>query len=111
VPARIPTDDHNSGVRVRHQPAPSVRPADWRAVEDFLGLLARAVQQFQTYPSTSPLCLAAIETSHRALAALDGRDQLSFRVTPSELLVDDTSTGRGAPVGRELAYTGRRSQP
>jgi hypothetical protein len=94
VLVRIPADDYTSGARPG-QPAPTP--------EDFLGLLARAVQQFQTYPSTSPLCLAAIEASHRALAALDGGDQLSFRVTPSELLVDERPTGRGAVVGRELA--------
>lgn len=82
---------------------PQVRPADWKAVEDLLGLLARAIQQFQTYPSTSPLCITAIEACQRALAVLDARDQLMFRVTPSELIVDDLPTGAGTMVGRDLA--------
>jgi hypothetical protein len=79
-----------------------VRPADWKAVEELLGLIARAIQQLHTYPSTSPLCVTAIEACQRALAALD-RDQLTFRVTPSELVVDDVSTGHGTQVGLELA--------
>ena len=82
---------------------PQSRPADWKAVEEILGLLARAIQQIHTYPSTSPLCISAIESCRRALAALDTRDQLAFRVTPSELLVDDIATGRGTQVANEIA--------
>lgn len=78
-----------------------LRPADWKSVEDALTLLARAVQQFHTYPATSPLCINAIEAVRRALAALD-REQLTFRVTPIELLVDNVPTGRGTQVGQEL---------
>ena len=81
---------------------PQVRPADWKAVEELLGLIARSIQQLHTYPSTSPLCISAIEACQRALAALD-RDQLTFRVTPSELVVDDLPTGHGTQVGLELA--------
>lgn len=89
--------DKNAGVR------PHIRPPDWKAVEDILGLLARAIQQLHTYPSTSPLCVGAIESCQRALAALDTRDQLTLRVTPVELTVDDVPTGRGTQVGQELA--------
>ena len=82
---------------------PHTRPADWKAVEEVLTLLARAIQQLHTYPPSSPLCITAIEAAQRALAALEHRDQLTFRVTPSELLVDDVPAGRGTQVGQELA--------
>ena len=102
---RVSAVDHNfvestdkSG-GVRREP----RPPDWKAVEDLLGLLARAIQQLHTYPSSSPLCIGAIEACQRALASLDGRDQLTIRVTPTELIVDDVPTGRGTQVGHELA--------
>jgi hypothetical protein len=71
-------------------------------VDEFLQLLARAVQQFHTYPPTSPLCQNAIDLCARALTALD-RDQLSFRISPAELIVDDMPVGRGTPVEHELA--------
>ena len=92
----VDSPDRNAAVR------PQVRPPDWKAVEELLGLLARAIQQLHTYPATSPICISAIEASQRALTALD-RDQLTFRVTPSELTVDDVPTGRGTQVGHELA--------
>ena len=92
----VESPDRNAPVR------PQVRPPDWKAVEELLGLFARAIQQLHTYPATSPLCVSAIEASQRALAAVE-RDQLTFRVTPSELLVDDVPTGRGTQVGHELA--------
>jgi hypothetical protein len=82
---------------------PATKPADWKAVEELLGLLARAVQQLHTYPPSSPLCVSAVEACQRALALLETRDQLTFRVTPSELTVDDLPTGRGTQVGHELA--------
>jgi hypothetical protein len=84
-------------------PKPPARPADGRAVDDVLTLLARAVQQFHTYPPTSPLCVSAIESCQRALAALQLREQLIFRVTPAELIVDDIPIGKGTQVGQELA--------
>jgi hypothetical protein len=92
----VESPDKSAGVR------PQVRPPDWKAIEELLGLIARAIQQLHTYPSTSPLCISAIEACQRALSVLD-RDQLTFRVTPSELLVDDVPTGRGTQVGPELA--------
>jgi hypothetical protein len=81
---------------------PQPRPAEPKWADELLMLLARAVQQVHTYPASSPLCISAIESVWRALAALD-REQLTFRVTPSELHVDDTPTGRGTLVGQELA--------
>lgn len=93
----VDSGDKSGGVR------PHTRPSDWKSIEDLLGLLARAIQQLHTYPSTSPLCISAIESSQRALVALDARDQLTLRVTPTELLVDDVPTGRGTQVGQELA--------
>jgi hypothetical protein len=104
VLARIPAGDHKTD---RRPPAgvaiASARPADWKAVEDALGLLARAIQQFQTYPASSPMCLGAIAASQHALAAIETREHVAARVTPCELLVDDVPVGRGGIVGRELA--------
>jgi hypothetical protein len=79
------------------------RPPDWKAVEELLGLFARAIQQLHTYPSTSPLCVSAIESYQRALAGLANREHLTLRVTPSELIVDDIAIGRGTQIGQELA--------
>ena len=79
------------------------RPPDFKAVEDFLALLARAIQQLHTYPATSPMVVNAIEAGQRALTALDTRDALSFRVSPSELIVDEIAVGRGSQVEHELA--------
>jgi hypothetical protein len=102
---RLSAVDHNfvesldkSGV-VRRE----TRPPDWKAIEDLLGLFARAIQQLHTYPSSSPLCISAIDSCQRALGALDARDQVLIRVTPTELIVDDVATGRGTQVGHELA--------
>ena len=102
---RVPAVDHNfvEAADKNGSVRPHVRPADWKKIEDLLGLLARAVQQLHTYPATSPLCTSAIEACSRALAALDTRDQLTFRVMPSELVVDDVPVGKGGQVGQELA--------
>ena len=56
------------------------RPADAASVDEFLLLLARAIQQFHTYPPTSQICLAAIDACQRALLTLENREQLVFRV-------------------------------
>jgi hypothetical protein len=71
-------------------------------IDDFLRLLARAVRQFHTYPATSPLCSEAITVCHKSLAALDTGDRLSFRVTPRELIIDETGFGAGTIVEHEL---------
>ena len=102
---RVPAVDHNfvEAADKSGSVRPHVRPADWKKIEELLGLLARAIQQLHTYPATSPRCTAAIEACSRALAALDTRDQLTLRVTPSELIVDDVPVGKGGQVGQELA--------
>jgi len=91
------------GDKVARGERASWRPPDWPAVEDLLQLLTRAVQQLHTYPAASPLCVSAIDACQRALAALEHRDGLAWRVAPSELLVDDIPTGRGTQVEHELA--------
>jgi hypothetical protein len=87
----------------RSQPArPVARPADAGAIDEFLHLLARAVQQFHTYPSTSPLCQSAIDACQRALVTLEAREHVDFRVGPHELIVDEAPTTDGL-VQQELA--------
>ena len=87
----------------RNQPArPVARPADAGAIDEFLHLLARAVQQFHTYPPTSPLCQSAIDACQRALVTLDAREHVDFRVAPHELIVDEAPT-TDALVQQELA--------
>ncbi len=96
--------DNSVGLPVKTViPAAETRPADFRSVEEVLGLLARAVQQLHTYPATSRLCITALDACHRGLAGLAARDALTFRVTPVELLVDGVRTGKGTQVGLELA--------
>ncbi len=87
------------------RPVTVVAPArrDAAGVEDFLQRLARAVQQFHTYPASSPLCQNAVDAAERALALLEQREQVAFRVTPCELIVDESPVGRGGLVGHELA--------
>jgi hypothetical protein len=67
-----------------------------------LKLLARAIRQFHTYPATSPICIDAITACHDALTALPLRDRLAFRVTPHDLVVDDTTIGAGTVIEHEL---------
>jgi hypothetical protein len=84
--------------------APQVpRPVDAPAVDEFLVLLARAVQQFHTYPPASKICQAAIDACQRVLVSLDGREHLVFRVTPRELIVDEVGIGKGSIIEQELA--------
>jgi hypothetical protein len=66
-------------------------------------LLARAIQQFHTYPPTSQICLTAIDTCQRALLALEGREQIVFRVMPREVIVDENGVGSGTAIEHELA--------
>ena len=82
--------------------APAWRPPDLEAIEQALQLLARAVRQFHTYPATSPLCTDAIAVCHKALVSLEGRDQLSLRVTTHDLLVDEVGVGEGTIIEHEL---------
>jgi HEAT repeats len=79
------------------------RPADSSSVDEFLHLLARAIQQFHTYPPTSQMCVNAIDACQRALVTLDGREQIVFRVMPRELIVDENPMGAGTVVEQELA--------
>lgn len=69
---------------------------------EFLQLLARAVQQFHTYPATSPLCRSAVEACQRVLKQVR-REHLAFRVNPRELITDDAPFGSGTLVEQELA--------
>lgn len=80
----------------------SPRPFESGAIPEVLQLLARAVQQFHTYPSTSPLCRTAIEACQRALSQV-GREQLTFRVEPLDLIADEIAIGRGTLIELELA--------
>ena len=86
--------------------APAIRGASRSAetspVLEFLQLLARAVQQFHTYPATSPLCRSAVEACQRVLKQLR-REHLVFRVCPRELMMDDGPFGSGTLVEQELA--------
>jgi hypothetical protein len=76
--------------------------ADLTAVEGALQLLARAVRQFHTYPSTSPLCVDAVMACHEALRSIQHRDRLASRVAPHTLIVDDVQIGAGTMVEHEL---------
>ena len=84
-------------------PRSAARPADAASVDEFLLLLARAIQQFHTYPPTSQICLAAIDACQRALLTLENREQLVFRVLPREVIVDEVAVGSGTVVEQELA--------
>lgn len=72
------------------------------SVDGILKLLARAIRQFHTYPATSPICIEAATACHDALKQLPHRDRLSFRVTPHDLIVDETTIGAGTVIEHEL---------
>ena len=78
------------------------RAEDFASVEEFINLLARAVRQFHTYPSTSPLCSDAVAACHKVYATLERRDRLVLRVTPTELIVDEIGVGAGTVIEQEL---------
>jgi hypothetical protein len=83
--------------------ATEVRSEGARAdASGFLLLLARAVQQFHTYPPTSPMCEQAVDACLRALVAIDA-EHVAFRVGPQELIVDEAGVGRGTLIEVELA--------
>src|SRR5689334_10905440 len=75
---------------------------DLAAVEEFLSRLARAIRQYHTYPAASSMCTDAVSACHAALVAMNGRDRLTFRVTPGAMLVDDAAIAP-AIVKHELA--------
>jgi hypothetical protein len=79
------------------------RTADAAPIEEVLHLLARAVQQFHTYPPGSQMCVSAIDACQRALVALDTREQIVFRVMPRELIIDEIGVGAGTVIEQELA--------
>jgi hypothetical protein len=83
-------------------PTGRVNTREGSTVFDFLQLLARAVQQYHTYPSTSPLCRTAVEASQRSLQQLRC-EQLTFRVNPHDLIADEVPLGRGTVIELELA--------
>jgi hypothetical protein len=72
-------------------------------VDEFLHLLARAVQQFHTYPPASQMCISAVDACQRALVTLEGREQVVFRVLPREIIVDEVAIGGGTVIEQELA--------
>jgi hypothetical protein len=119
----VRTSRATSSVQLKEQPAlPSGTPAPRQAsvvppsatadastahggsatVDGILKLLARAIRQFHTYPATSPICIEAITACHDALKLLPYRDRLSFRVTPHDLIVDETTIGAGTVIEHEL---------
>lgn len=83
-------------------PRPAARPVESAAIPDFLQSLARAVQQYHTYPPTSPMCRTAIEACQRALLQV-GREQFTFRVEPRDLVADEVAIGRGTLIEQELS--------
>ena len=88
---------------------PTWRPSDWATIEEFLRLLARAVRQFRTYPSTSPLCTDAMAACHKVFTSLEGRHRLEFRVVPHELIIDEASVGAGTIIEHELVRSLHRA--
>ena len=105
-PPAVPGSDTDVGSAGALAP----RPLDLAAIEQFLQLLARAVHQYRTYPATSPLCVDAIAACHKALVSHKGREQMLFRVTPRELLLDEHGIGAGTIVEHELVGRLHRSR-
>jgi hypothetical protein len=106
MPAALRSLDYKPDLRVTKTAGlvagGAFRADDFASVEEFVNLLARAVRQFHTYPSTSPLCSDAIAACHKVYATLERRDRLVFRVTPTELIVDDIGIGAGTVIEQEL---------
>jgi hypothetical protein len=90
------------GTSAAVEDSPTTRNEDLATAESFLHLLARATRQFHTYPSTSTLCTEAIAACHRAFTALESRDRLVVRITPTELIVDEIGVGAGTIIEQEL---------
>jgi len=98
---RVRTATHKSAVAAPKAPDP--------ALVDFLQLLARAARQLHTYPSTSPLCVEAIDACQRAFVFFD-TGPLACRVTPAALVIDDVEVGGGTIVEQELARVLHRAR-
>ncbi|CAN5646562.1 hypothetical protein BH24ACI4_BH24ACI4_03960 [soil metagenome] len=98
----VSTTDHGS---VGAQSKTASERGAWRSEGagpgEVVTLLARAVQQLHTYPASSTLCVSAIDATRQALLT-SGCERVSFRVTPSTLILGDEPVG-GPIVGRELA--------
>ncbi|HET7618749.1 MAG TPA: hypothetical protein VFK20_09600 [Vicinamibacterales bacterium] len=77
--------------------------ANLKETESLLGLLARAIQQFHTYPAASTMCVNAVDACQRALVQRDTSAPFAFRVAPRDVIVDDVPIGRGSPIEHELA--------
>jgi hypothetical protein len=72
-------------------------------VEEFLKLLARALQHFHTYPATSPLCVDAATTCRSSLAGIPGSERLLFVVEPRVLRAGEVTIGLGTTIEHEIA--------
>lgn len=71
--------------------------------EEFLKLLARALQHFHTYPPTSPLCVDAVATCRSSLAGISGSERLLFVVEPRVLRAGEVTIGLGTTIEHEIA--------
>jgi hypothetical protein len=99
---RVPlSGDHRSDLLPDRIAFPAL--AELTPVEEFLKLLARAVRQFHTYPSTSPLCVNAVTTCQESLALIGHRDRLVARVSPTEFIVEEAHIGAGTIIEQELS--------
>src|SRR5262245_35476375 len=113
-PASTSRDDAAAGSPVAPlrdgRPTSEWRPPDFAALQEGLTLLARAVRQFHTYPADSPMCTDAIAACQKVLAGLSAREQVSFRVAPTHVTIDDVATGAGTAIEQELARRLHRAQ-
>jgi hypothetical protein len=94
-------DDRTQSTQTQAVRSP-IRAVEQSGPLEFLQLLGRAVQQYHTYPATSPMCRNAVEACQRSLVALR-RDQILCRVSPTDLIVDEVPLGKGGIVEHELA--------
>jgi hypothetical protein len=95
-------DERAPSAQVQQPHRAPVRSVEPSGALEFLQLLGRAVQQYHTYPPTSPMCRNAVEACQRALVQLR-RDQVLCRVSPTDLIVDEVPLGKGGIVEHELA--------
>jgi len=93
---QVPSPDYKGGT------SGCKSATDSATVEEFVLLLARAIRQFHTYPTTSPICGEAIAACGAALTRVDRAARLALRVTPHELLLDDVGIGAGTIIEHEI---------